>query len=228
MVCNRPRAGGECLPADDGYPCPDADRCDGEEVCSGSVCVDTEPPDCTTTDVCRVGACEPDVGCVVLPDDDGEPCDNGNPCDGVDVCSDGMCVPAGDPLDCDDHNPCTRDDCAPATGCTHLPVADGTPCPDSDLCNGDEVCRQGVCAAAEPTDCDDHNACTTDSCTPTGGCLHQQLADGTSCGDCRDCRGGLCLPKDDCGGGCATAAGRDVCLALLLGISIILVGRKHR
>ena len=44
-------------------------------------------------------------------------------------------------LDCDDGQVCTDDGCDPASGCTHLDVADGTPCADADLCDGEETCE---------------------------------------------------------------------------------------
>ena len=54
------------------------------------------------------------------------------------------CVKAGfcadTPLsDCIDTNPCTLDSCAPATGCTHTPVKDGT------ACGGGKSCKAGSC-----------------------------------------------------------------------------------
>jgi hypothetical protein len=50
--------------------------------------------------------------------------------------------------------------CAPGFISVNCPVdqvvPDGTACVDDDLCNGEEICTFGVCAAAaEPLDCND-------------------------------------------------------------------------
>jgi len=48
--------------------------------------------------------------------------------------------------------------------------------------------------------CDDHNPCTNDVCTPPGVCAHVARADGTGCGDgnvcngVETCHGGVCVP----------------------------------
>jgi hypothetical protein len=40
------------------------------------------------------------------------------------------------------------------------------------VCNGAETCQAGSCTAGTPLNCNDGNACTTDSCDPLAGCLH--------------------------------------------------------
>ncbi len=52
---------------------------------------------------------------------DGVPCEDGNPCTMNDQCLGGICV-GGPPTNCDDMDACTTDGCAPASGCTHVPV----------------------------------------------------------------------------------------------------------
>src|SRR5262249_37524091 len=52
----------------------------------------------------------------------------------------------------------------------------------------------------ENPNCSDANVCTTDSCSPSLGCRHVSVADGTSCSDGNVCNGsercasGTCLP----------------------------------
>src|SRR5262249_11994727 len=58
---------------------------------------------------------------------------------------------------------------ADAGECVVSLLPDGTACPD-DPCLLGGACHGGVCQGA-PRDCDDHNACTLDSCGDQG-CLH--------------------------------------------------------
>ncbi len=60
----------------------------------------------------------------------------------------------------------------PAVDCVTVPVADGQPCGDADVCDGAESCLAGVCTAGAPLDCSDGDGCTVDSCDPTAGCSH--------------------------------------------------------
>jgi len=82
---------------------------------------------------------------------------------------------------------------------TCAPVPNGTACPDSDACNGIEVCMQNECVAGDPLNCDDHNICTHDSCNPSSGCSHGAVVDGTSCSNddvcdgLETCQAGACL-----------------------------------
>lgn len=68
---------------------------------------------------------------------------------------------------CDDGN--TSDgDCCSST-CTLDPA--GTPCPDADLCTGNETCDgAGSCVIGSTVDCDDGLPCTHDVCDPSLGC----------------------------------------------------------
>jgi hypothetical protein len=56
--------------------------------------------------------------------------------------------------------------------------ADGNPCPEGDLCNGDEVCVGWVCWAGRPPACDDADSCTTDSCDAIQGCVNEPILGG--------------------------------------------------
>jgi len=53
--------------------------------------------------------------------------------------------------------------------------ANGLPCPDGDLCNGDEVCVSWTCTAGLPLMCDDGVSCTTDSCDAVQGCINEPI-----------------------------------------------------
>jgi hypothetical protein len=120
-------------------------------------------------------------------------CDDKNLCT-IDTCSDGECVHTQKcapteldrctehrcdkatgqclppiPKHCDDHNPCTTDACNPIDGaCLHTPVT----CPeDPDKCTHYKCSAdRGGCILVNKH-CDDHNACTVDTCEPsTGDC----------------------------------------------------------
>jgi hypothetical protein len=85
----------------------------------------------------------------------------------------------GTPLNCNSGNFCKVDGCERATGCTHQNKPDNTPCPDNDVCNGTEVCIGGTCTDQPDLDCDDHKACTTDTCDPVLGCQNTPVQSPT-------------------------------------------------
>ena len=81
---------------------------------------------------------------------------------------------------CDDFNPCTVDTCDVTTG----------------------TCRH------DPLSCDDGNSCTLDSCDAThhvtGGCVHVNLPDGSTCSDNNSCTAGdACVPTPGSASQCA-------------------------
>jgi hypothetical protein len=143
-----------------------------------------------------------DASCRFAPP--GTSCSDGNVCNGLETCNAiGGCVP-GVPLDCRDTNPCTQDLCDPTLGCEHVPVANGTPCLDDNVCNGAETCQGGSCLPGTPLACNPPNGCFTASCDPTLGC---QLAPAPGCVPCTttsDCN----IPN-----GAGTACSPQVCVA---------------
>lgn len=150
------------------------------------------------------------TGCHFTAED--APCPDGDLCNGDETCNAlGQCVP-GTPPDCRDTNPCTADGCNPQTGCFHdAPAKNGDPCDDSTLCNGHEICNTGVCVPGTPPDCNDHDACTIDSCDAQNGCEHTIIPNCRPCtvdGDCDNhnaCDGlELCV-----GGQCASGTPPD-------------------
>jgi len=89
--------------------------------------------------------------------------------------------------------------------CDFQPV--GTPCPDGNVCNGNETCSAfGQCVHGTPLICNNSNPCTVESCIPATGCHSDNKPDGTSCSDGAFCNGaeicmtGTCTsqPAPDC------------------------------
>jgi len=80
-------------------------------------------------------------------------------------------------------------------------------CDDGDPCNGVESCDERLgCIPGIPTDCDDHNDCTSDSCIPqTAECAHAPL-DATSCSD-----GDACTAPDRCAAGACVGGPGVIC-----------------
>jgi hypothetical protein len=85
---------------------------------------------------------------------------------------------------CYDNNPCTQDIAAGGL-CLHLNDTDSSICSDGNVCNGVETCAQGACTEGVPLNCNDHNACTDDSCDPIAGCSHTPI----NCDDNNACTG---------------------------------------
>jgi hypothetical protein len=222
----------QCDHLPDNAQCDDGLYCNGEELCDvHSGCVDGAAVDCDDLVGCTADTCnETDDQCGHLPDD--AQCDDGLYCNGVEYCdavddcqagtapdctdtvdctrdvcneTDDVCENIADDTLCDDTNPCTVDTCSLAfdpPGCIYAVVRDGTPCPDGNACNGDEICRRGMCRAGFPVICGDDNACTDNYCIPaTGDCAAVPVPDGTPCLD-----GDACNGDEVCQGG-ACAAG---------------------
>ncbi|MEO6025294.1 MAG: hypothetical protein ABIR79_00315 [Candidatus Binatia bacterium] len=84
-------------------------------------------------------------------------------------------------------------------------------CADGDLCNGIEHCEAGSCVASTAAlICDDGDPCTNDTCNPTAGCAHADVACPATCGPgddglrCSD--GTACTVGDTCSGGACNGA----------------------
>ncbi|HXK17514.1 MAG TPA: hypothetical protein VNG33_06920, partial [Polyangiaceae bacterium] len=174
-----------------GTSCADSDHCNGDETCSAAgVCVSGTTSSVDDGNPCTQDVCDPSSGVKHTPLPAGSLCDNGNVCDGVSTCNgSGVCV-AGNAPTVDDANPCTTDDCDPATGVRHTPVAAGTSCSDGNACNGAETCGgDGHCAAGVAPAVDDGNPCTLDSCDSVAGIKHAAAPAGASCADSNPCNG---------------------------------------
>jgi hypothetical protein len=154
-----------CRCTDDAQ-CDDQNACNGRETCQDSICVPGVPLDCNDHNVCTRD-CDPAVGCVNAPVEDGTPCSDGTKCTDPDTCQQGSCVPGP-------------------------PVVDGTSCSDGNKCTVLDTCQGGACVGGPTRDCSDDNPCTADSCDPDLGCRHTTLPDGTACASGKTCRAGVC------------------------------------
>ena len=92
---------GQCVLAafEDGKPCSDGSVCTQVDYCIDGECVGSMAVECDDMNECTDDACDPDLGCTFVPNDDG--CDDGDPCTQGDVCMDGVCQP-GDQDVCGD------------------------------------------------------------------------------------------------------------------------------
>jgi hypothetical protein len=155
----------------DGNTCT-ADSCDPASGCvnvplTGDACAVTDENPCTTGD----GTCDASGECVPVrvagccnTAADCEP--DRNPCTEPPQCIDNACVEA--PVDCDTGNLCAPGYCDPTTGncevseavCKQNPCYTATCDPSSGDC---VVTRIDGCCLSD-ADCDDGNACTTDTC----------------------------------------------------------------
>lgn len=118
-VCDR--ASGRCSErvAPEGTPCPDGDRCNGDETCRAGVCSPGTAPTCDDREACTTDACDRALGCRSTPVADGTPCADGDRCNGAEACRAGACA-RGAALDCDDRDPCTDDRCDATAGCVSV------------------------------------------------------------------------------------------------------------
>jgi microsomal dipeptidase-like Zn-dependent dipeptidase len=131
----------------------------GQDACLGSDCESSEP----TLAVCA----------------------SNTDCGGGTHCVGGVCLACLANAECSDGNRCTSDTCTPLIGCGNQALADGTPCPDNTVCNGDETCHNATCTAGTPLHCDDGQFCDgPEGCDAALGCVAGQppaLGDGDPC-----------------------------------------------
>ena len=192
-----------CVHTPSASSCDDGLVCDGVEACDPSApganaagCVTSAPPVCNDGIACTVDSCsEAAGGCTTSLSDSA--CDDGRFCNGVEHCTATGCA-AGTPPSCDDGIGCTTGRCdAPSDVCVQ--TGSDAFCTDSVACNGVERCdasgaTSGTgCVAGTPVNCNDGVACTVDSCTGSGTCVHVGTdADGdgyiaAGCGAGNDC-----------------------------------------
>lgn len=85
----------------------------------------------------------------------------------------------------------------------------GEQCDDGNTADGD-CCSSGCAFEAAEAPCqDDGNACTTDACDGAGTCVHDPIANGSSCSD-----GDLCTQVDVCVDGSCVGSEPITCTAL--------------
>ena len=191
-------------PKNNGAICDDGDACTQGDSCAGAVCKGSSK-NCDDSNACTTDQCDAKTGDCAHIAQTNTTCDDGKPCTKGDICSNGTC--AGTLLQCNDGNPCTSDNCDPLTGnCGYVPLADGATCSDLNQCTTGDKCVAGACKGFDwqaTGQCDDKNACTTDSCQPGGGCIHIP-ADGKTCDD-----GNPCTTLDKCAGTSCKGSTKD-------------------
>lgn len=91
---------------------------------------------------------------------------------------------------------CRRVTFNPVTGaCDEELDADGAACGATNQCISGGMCVAGECVG-QARDCDDGDACTTDACEASSGCVHETVTCPLSL---RSCEVPVCLPATGCG-----------------------------
>lgn len=98
--------------------------------------------------------------------------------------------------------------------CIKQPKANGTGCnADNDSCTAGDSCQNGVCTPGAGVNCSSQDDdCNTGKCRSTDGqCFKDPKANGTACGQNRECQAGVCedVTCGQPGGACQGAA--DCC-----------------
>ena len=188
---------------------PQTGDCSLGLLTDGVICDDGNP--CTASSVCLSGECK--GGLSVCACQTHAECEakqgDGDLCNGTLYCDKSGVKPAcklnpATVITCVQtaQGPCVADACNPATGqCQPKPVGDGKPCQDGDACTVGDTCAVGACKGVEPLNCDDKNACTTDTCDAKLGCVFTVKA--SLCDDANSCTADYCQPKT---GKCTHAA----------------------
>lgn len=87
-----------------------------------------------------------------------------------------------------DASACTACVCV-GDACTHKIQSIG--CEDGDACTVAETCTDsGVCRGGGQVYCDHGNACTTETCDKSNGCVYSQVVDSTPCATGKSCLAG--------------------------------------
>lgn len=194
-VCSAPMAAFDFTACNDGNPCTEND------YCMGGACAGT-PLDCTGGNACNTGVCDPVLGCVLTPANNGTPCDDGDPCTGGGTCNAGTCQ-KGPPLDCSFlDSGCKQGVCDPQQGCISGPKTNGTSCDDSLFCTVNDSCQNGVCVGGGPNPCNQGNPCYVGVCNEASdSCSAAPGNNGAACDDGNVCTAGSTCQNGICGGG---------------------------
>ncbi len=102
------------------------------------------------------------------------------------------------PTDCQPTAPCreVRFDLE-TERCVETVAEDDASCTPESLCLENGVCRQGLCVGT-PRSCNDGNACTQDTCSPSVGCVHTDMS-STCPAPANPCEVATCDPASGCG-----------------------------
>jgi microsomal dipeptidase-like Zn-dependent dipeptidase len=129
-------------------------------------------------DACQGSACE-------APEPALTTCASNAECGGGTHCVSHVCLSCLGNAECADVNLCTSDVCTPLVGCGNQALPDGSSCADADVCNGDEVCKNGACLEGHPPHCDDGQFCNgPEACKVGRGCVtgpSPEVDDGDAC-----------------------------------------------
>lgn len=169
-------------------PCDDGSVCTEDDACNGGICKGV-PASCDDQNVCTDDLCDFVKGCLHF--DNNAVCNDANACTANEFCSGGSCG-GGVPVVCDDAKLCTDDSCDPDVGCVYS--NNTVACNDGDACTDGDICANGACQSGGALDCEDNNVCTDDSCDAESGCVHDDVADQTGCGQDLHCMAGACVP----------------------------------
>ncbi len=205
---------GAPLVCNDSNPCT-KDSCQNGQGCQFETSVMentacTDGNSCTDGEVCKGGKCDFSAAtkkCACKTDPDCKPYDDGNACNGKLICLAGFCANDGKSVKCDvgADNACQSNTCDTSTGsCNIKYLGLGTACSDGNACTSGDQCSDGKCVG-KAVDCQDNEACTTDSCDASDGCKHANNSflcnDGDSCTGGDVCSGGKCLGQASGEGG---------------------------
>lgn len=188
--CDKIRNKCTAMQKQNGTQCTDHNRCTVNDKCYNGEC-QGNALNCNFNQ-CSNGQCYKDRGCVYTNKLDETPCDDGNSCTIGDKCWSGMCT-SGILKDCSYlDSGCNVGMCDVTNGtCVVVPKANGQPCSlETNECQKDPVCKNGVCEAEEKV-CFDNNPCTIDACVEGIGCTSIFNFTGGTCG-------ATCVNDADC------------------------------
>jgi hypothetical protein len=196
-ACDEGKKSCGSAPGNDGASCDDGDPCTYSGTCSAGTCSKGPAVDCSAFNgTCADGVCDPVLGCVAKPKNDGAACDDGLYCTVNDVCKAGAC--SGAPNTCaPPGNVCMIGTCNEAQkSCVAVPGNNGNACSDGNPCHVSATCSNGNCLGGVPGNqgaaCDDGNGCTSGTTCANGTC-------GNAVSTINQCiNGDMCCPA-----GCA-------------------------
>ena len=181
-------------------PCEDLACCEGRLGPVASDCLELV----LIVGHCLLSAAEDGSACAPPP---------GGGCGATASCVAGQCVVGETTTECshDGLDACELSVCDEDAGlCVVQARPDGEDCSDDDVCDGDETCLSGECAAGEPLECEDGDQCTEVSCDSEDGCLSVPL-DAAPCDDGDPCTDEDTCMESDCVSGAPACDDEDLC-----------------
>ncbi|MDP3501055.1 MAG: CARDB domain-containing protein [Myxococcales bacterium] len=188
-TCNESTDRCVATPTNEGMTCDDGSPCTTTDVCRSGAC-SGRAVDCSSlTGGCGRGVCDPMTGqCVSAPVADGTSCSDGAFCTVQDTCRAGVCQP-GPSRSCPSTS-CATGVCDEAQDtCGAMPTNEGGACNDGRFCTSQDACRSGACVGSVPTDCSSlDSACRQGQCDEAlGACRAVNAREGQSCDDTNGC-----------------------------------------